>query len=359
MLRSKFFVPLSGGTLSRMVDRTVFFVVGMHRSATSALAGALIHAGLAGPLRPLPAAADNRRGTFEAHNVVDLNERLLGRACRQWFHCRPVPLLDPVGERAVAERILLEDFSTAPCIVVKDPRISLLLPFWLGCAQRVGMRPVVVIAVRTPAEVARSLAVRDGLARDHSIACWMRYMLDAERSSRGLPRVFVDTTQLIAHPERQILDILRHFGITDHATDVKRISGFVEAELLTRGGAHSVPVPPQAEEAAQIFSRLGTSEETAGDRARLDVLREKLDARGGDLDARLDRLQWATFRKKRPLFTWLGFRSHGIPRAWLRTILFQGGKTLPRRAFRRVVVQKNGALRSTFHLWVADHQPPS
>ena len=259
--------------------------------------------------------------------------------------------IDQDGGRA-ADKILLMDFPTTPCIVVKDPRFSLLLPFWLACAQRAGMRPVVVIAVRSPAEVARSLSARDGLAPEHSIACWMRYMLDSERFSRGLLRVFVDTAQFMANPEIEVLTILRRFGITDQVTDAKRISGFIDAELFTRSGVDEELVSPQAEETAQILLRLDTSREGAADQSRLDALREELDRRSVELDEHLDRFQWEARRRKRPLITWLGFKEDGIPRTWLRTILFQGSATHPRRAFGRLVNKKNGALRPTFHRWV-------
>ncbi len=340
-----------------MTKRTVLFIIGMHRSATSALAGAVIRAGLAGPIHPIPAAVDNRRGTFEALEVVNLNDKLLSRMQRQWFHCRKMPPIEFKESRSVAERILVQEFPSSSYIVVKDPRISLLLPFWLEAARCAGMRPVVAVAIRAPQEVAQSLLWRDGIPRDHAIACWARYMLEAERSSRNVPRAFVDAAEFVADPEQATINVLRHLGIAGAAVDVNRISAFVDAKLLNRGSSGDAPVPSEADEVACIFSRFARGSETAADCGRLDELRQHLDAQGDDLDARIDRDHWAARRRKRPLSTRIGFQPDGLPRAWLRAILFRGGQTHPRRIFRRVVMKKNGALRPAFHRWIATHQP--
>jgi hypothetical protein len=70
--------------------------------------------------------------------------------------------------------------------VWKDPRTSLLLPFWRGV---LGPHPVVLV-FRHPAEVARSVEVRDGHPPALGVALWSRYVRNALRDAAGLP-VFV------------------------------------------------------------------------------------------------------------------------------------------------------------------------
>ena len=50
--------------------------------------------------------------------------------------------------------LLREDFGTSPLFVVKDPRISRLLPLWFAVLAELQVAPVAVVAVRNPLEVA-------------------------------------------------------------------------------------------------------------------------------------------------------------------------------------------------------------
>ncbi len=69
----------------------------------------------------------------------------------------------------------------------KDPRTTLLLPFW---RQVIGRPIACVFCVRHPLEVARSLERRDGLELPVGLALWERYQHRAVAGLTGLP-VFV------------------------------------------------------------------------------------------------------------------------------------------------------------------------
>jgi hypothetical protein len=74
--------------------------------------------------------------------------------------------------------------------VVKDPRVSKLLPLWLQALDELSVEPVVVIPFRNPLEVAASLERRDGLPLAQSLLIYIQGNLEAERASRGRRRVF-------------------------------------------------------------------------------------------------------------------------------------------------------------------------
>src|SRR4051794_27736950 len=66
-------------------------VLGMHRSGTSAMAGALALCGFATGSDLMPAAADNPKGFWEHAGVVAIHERLLRALDRPWHDPRPLP----------------------------------------------------------------------------------------------------------------------------------------------------------------------------------------------------------------------------------------------------------------------------
>ena len=94
-------------------------------------------------------------------------------------------------------QILRADFAASRLFVIKDPRICRLLPFWRSVLKEFGAEPHYVIAVRNPLEVAASLKSRDGFLPAKSLLLWLRYLLEAERETRGQERSFVCYEQLL------------------------------------------------------------------------------------------------------------------------------------------------------------------
>ena len=195
---------------------SVLLVAGMHRSGTSAV-GALLHAAgvdLGREDHLLGASAENERGYFENRRIVRLNDDLLAHFGGSWD--RPPtppegwaasPGLEPF--RAAAHTIFAEDFTPdAALIAAKDPRVSVLLPFWRS------VRPArSLVVVRDPLEVVASLARRD-MTAPHAIRLWMRYTVQALRDGDGGPIVFYD--DLFERPD-VVIDALRPFvDVSDH-----------------------------------------------------------------------------------------------------------------------------------------------
>ena len=93
--------------------------------------------------------------------------------------------------------LLHEEYGTSPLFVVKDPRISRLLPLWFAVLAELQVAPVTAIAVRNPLEVAASLKARDGFTTTKSLLLWLRHALDAEQHSRDRPRSIVMYDELL------------------------------------------------------------------------------------------------------------------------------------------------------------------
>jgi hypothetical protein len=171
-------------------------ILGMHRSGTSALAGAVVRHGFSGPRTALPGADDNPDGFYESHWVVQVNHRILLRAQCTWnlcLHFKPETL--PAGLdaplRAEIGRILANEFEAQPAFVVKDPRLCLTLPAWVPAFAPIGAMPVILLLARHPVEVVRSLSVRNQQPVTESLPHWLHHMLAAEQASRGMRRAVV------------------------------------------------------------------------------------------------------------------------------------------------------------------------
>src|SRR4051794_9430892 len=117
------------------MSRQAIIVLGMHRTGTSALAGALGLLGVRLPARLMPSAEDNPKGFFEPNQVVSIHERLLASIGSHWFSYGRIPeeWFASAEAAAFADELaeaVREDYGDAALFVVKDPRLCRLMPLW-------------------------------------------------------------------------------------------------------------------------------------------------------------------------------------------------------------------------------------
>lgn len=174
----------------------VILVLGMHRSGTSSVTGVLNMLGAAAPKTLMPATAANERGYWESRPIFRFHNDLLGWAGSSWSDWRrfcpsanAAPGIGSFKERA--RRLFEAEFEDHPLVVLKDPRICRFTPFWTEVLAEIKAKPHVVIVVRSPLEVAKSLRARDGFSLTTGLLLWSRHMLDAEFATRFLPRVVI------------------------------------------------------------------------------------------------------------------------------------------------------------------------
>lgn len=221
-------------------------VMGMHRSGTSALAGALVSACDATLGTMSKRAAHllsgnewNAKGYFERLDVARVNDEMLRRhtGCRvmtdcHWRHLERVPESREFGTTAVAGRAWLAEGremvrivvsmhnETRRWFVLKDPRLSLTFARWRNV---IADDVRVLIAVRDPRAVAASLWVRDYIRPWFAVALWERYMLGALRASAGMPhRALVHYEHACAAP-RAVLAATLHALDMDACGNLSRV----------------------------------------------------------------------------------------------------------------------------------------
>lgn len=201
------------------------FIVGMHRSGTSALGSVIEPLGLSVGKTLMPPTADaNPRGYYENLSIADLHDRFLTDLGRSWMDARPLPSRAFAGKAARLFRrelspLILKEFAQERPLI-KDPRLCTLLPLWLPLIEETFPDACFLLPVRHPVEVASSLRKRDKMPMSHGLALWMLHVLEAEKATRGFPRAFSTYDQLLESPAQTLDSLARkvNLPVGDHAT---------------------------------------------------------------------------------------------------------------------------------------------
>lgn len=213
------------------------FVLGMGRSGTSALTRVLSLCGATLPAGMMGADETNQRGYWEPRASLLLNRSILERRGSAWWD--PSLRVLEEGAFSAAERTAcaadiaayLKSLPDAPLLVIKDLQIVVLWEMWFEAARAAGFDVAVVIAVRHPQEVIASLGKATGASPELASALWLKGNLLAERHSRGVPRVFVEYTQLLENWRREVKRISTALEIDLRAEDESAVDDFLTPDL--------------------------------------------------------------------------------------------------------------------------------
>ena len=216
--------------------KTAVVVLGAYRSGTSALARVLNLCGAFLPERVIAARLGiNPKGFWETEAVNDLNGRLMQYLGADW---------DRVGFTLPSRGSLVDEFllntaemleaeyADAPLILMKDPRICVLAPLWHRALRENGYRPVYVVCVRNPLEVARSLG--NDMPTSRGLALWSDYMrpVDAFVAARDVDAVHVQYAALLDDWRSVTNRIARRLDVPlDSESRASEIDAFLEAAL--------------------------------------------------------------------------------------------------------------------------------
>jgi hypothetical protein len=214
--------------------RDAILVLGMHRSGTSLFTRVVSLMGADLPSQLLPANSFNEMGYWESEELNRIHDELLASVSQAWDQLLKFPeswhkteAAEPFRERLL--EALRRDFQGSSLFVIKDPRISVVAPLWLDILALFDARPRCVICVRNPMEVVSSLAQRNQFSPQKSMLLWLRYMLEAERHTRHLPRCFVSYDDVLKDWRGVVERITRSTGvhwpraIEDAAPDIEGI----------------------------------------------------------------------------------------------------------------------------------------
>jgi hypothetical protein len=199
--------------------RRAILVLGVARSGTSVLTHILNVLGARLPDELLGAGQGNPLGHWEPMGLLELNEEILRSVGRTWYDPRPIPLgwFRSKAAYAFQERIRQEiasSYGDAPLILIKEPRICRLAPLYLDALDVLGIEPFVILPIRHPAEVIRSVLERDGGdTRTHELR-WLRHLLESEEASRFCRRTWTSFDRVLGNWSGTAKSIAEALGIT-------------------------------------------------------------------------------------------------------------------------------------------------
>lgn len=242
---------------TRMPPGPWLLVVGMHRSGTSAVTGALGSLGFAVPVEEdrWEPSSDNP-DHWESRGLAVYCDTLLERLGGTWDR-PPEPTQDDqdVGVDSIPGDPSVPAMGAFPGpgpVVWKDPRSCLLLPYWR--AHLPGPLAVVFIW-RAPLSVARSLQARDRMHLADGIALWERYNRCALEGLAGVDTYVTRYEDIVADPATRLHAIAAWLGnlpqFEDHARvwDLAGAAATISPELQRQqsNGDDDLMLPEQHE----------------------------------------------------------------------------------------------------------------
>ncbi len=204
-------------TTESNVAQKCIFIVGMHRSGTSALTGILQLMGVELGRELMQAWPDNPKGFFENNKIWKYNQKILKHFGSSWedpflYGGDWVSKHDVESFKPYIETLIEEEFADSPIFGIKDPRFCILFPLWKEICVSNKIDLLCVIPMRHPLEVARSLHKRNGFSIERGILLWFNYVFTAEDVTRGCPRVFLKFDDLFSNSEILLESIANSLG---------------------------------------------------------------------------------------------------------------------------------------------------
>jgi hypothetical protein len=188
-------------------------ILGMHRSGTSATARLINMMGayFAPDGMALAPKPDNPKGFWERRDMLFLNDELLkSHGCRwnmlaQWRFESSAHVPDHLKQHM--QKLIAEMDAHRPWFL-KDPRLCLTLPAWRSLLKT----PVAVIVHRNPLEIVVSIANRNPLPPEYSLALWEYYAVGMLNNSQQIPRIFVRHEDILANPVKTCETLMKQLS---------------------------------------------------------------------------------------------------------------------------------------------------
>jgi hypothetical protein len=236
--------------------RSIVLVLGMHRSGTSLCSHLLSALGvdmadeLPGPgktsLEP-----DNPRGHWERWEIVEFHDRIFRLFNRDYFgrfhdFALPVawwaePRVTQIRREIVA---FLETRMGDGYFGFKDPRTVRLMPVWHQIFNELKLAPKVVLCLRNPAQVARSLNARDGLDPEIGEYRWLVHMIDFFRYCSNFDYCAIKYEDWFANPAVNIEKLKKFLDLPWQQSEADL--ALLLSDVVDPGARHDAPTHQEA-----------------------------------------------------------------------------------------------------------------
>jgi len=234
--------------------RHAVLILGIARSGTSAVSGALAAAGLPFGDGLKPPDWQNPRGNHEDFALSRLNQALLALFGATWSTSEPLPQgwTQQPGVAPIAASIgdeIEARFGRHAIFGLKDPRLVPLYPLYSNILRKAGWQPHLVTVERDRREVLTSIR-RSGYFHGLYLP-WrgrklFRHYMDQITALRSDPGSHhVTYAELLADPEKTVARLVASlpFEAAGVVPDAARGAGFIDATLWRNRGPVSGSMP--------------------------------------------------------------------------------------------------------------------
>ena len=221
----------------KLIPKKISFVLGMHRSGTSALTGMLCKEGLVFPPIDLLEANDgNKKGFWESESLVNLNDWLLSEFNINWHNIYEIPKNweDESITKIWREKflnVIINSFRTTNHVVIKDPRFCYLFKGITPLINNNILDTKIFIPIRNPLEVVRSIKKRHALQDSYILKLWITNILEVESITRGQERLIIDFNEIINNPKNIIEKSRKFLDLKSTNSKRKRSTSFIDSNL--------------------------------------------------------------------------------------------------------------------------------
>ena len=227
----------------KLGTKRAIFVLGMHRSGTSAISRGLVALGIDWGDNLMGAQPDNLKGFWEDQTLHNINQQILA-------HCSSdsefaFSLGGRIDFSGLNSRII-EDMKAFLKIRTlqssfwgcKDPRCCLTFPVWKTHLIKQEIVPKGVMIFRNPLDVALSLQIRNGLSIDQGLMLWLGYNYSILQNVSDSIVAIVRYEDLLEQPSVTLEKIAVSLGI-DPLLCQEEISEFATVFLSKKLCHHS------------------------------------------------------------------------------------------------------------------------
>ncbi|VEN73009.1 hypothetical protein EPICR_100055 [Candidatus Desulfarcum epimagneticum] len=202
------------------LEHNALIILGAPESGAFALTRTLNLLGVdLGKGKMIPADRRHIFGCWQNSEITRENEKLLDNLYSGFDDICPLPdgwqaAFPVLSHKQHILNIIERDFMDAPLWAVKDPLICRLASLWQNILDEIKARPLYLIMVRNPMEAAASLSEKEEFPLGKSYLLWLRYMLEAEKATRGKNRIFVSYESLLNNWKEVVKKIEQTFDLS-------------------------------------------------------------------------------------------------------------------------------------------------
>jgi predicted nucleic acid-binding Zn-ribbon protein len=172
-------------------------------------------------------AADNPDGFWEHRKLQEINEAILEELGGAWDRPPHTGIPDRATEvSSLVSRARTVSREMTPPWGWKDPRNSLLLPFWKSLYPGVK----VVVCVRGPLDVVVSLRRRNGFSYESGLALWYEYNRSIIEATEPDERLIVHFDAFFSEPRRVVEKLVAFSGLEPSEEMIAAAVGSIHPE---------------------------------------------------------------------------------------------------------------------------------